>query len=183
MPSHLIFVLPFFLILILRQMNTLVLATLLLVYALADYAYFTRSGFLVKTYATPYKEMADVILNGSHGQNAIVAVDKDGAFPEPLVKHLGGSLRVIRLLGETSAREVLEATQSGPSRPSVIWLWRRTSDVSPGSFITKLEQDLSAGHEVQHREYISYSLPERWARRLLRGPGQPEYYYSLVEFR
>ena len=30
---------------------------------------------------------------------------------------------------------------------------------------------------------MAYSLPERWARRLLRGPGQPEYYYSLSEFR
>jgi hypothetical protein len=183
MPSHLIFALPFFLILILRQMNTLVLATLLLVYALADYAYFTKSGFLVKTYVTPYKEMADVILNGSHGQNAIVAVDVYGAFPDPLSNHLRGSLRIIYLNAESSAREVLEATRSGSSRPSVIWLWRRTSDVSPGRFISKLEQDLSVGHEVQHREYISYSLPERWARRLLRGPGQPEYYYSLAEFR
>jgi hypothetical protein len=39
------------------------------------------------------------------------------------------------------------------------------------------------GREVWHREFVAYSLPERWARRLLRGPGQPEYYYRLSEFR
>ena len=75
MPSHLLFVLPFFLILILRQMNLLAFAALLVLYACADYAYFTRSGFLVKPYAAPYKEMADVIRDGSRGQNAIVAVN------------------------------------------------------------------------------------------------------------
>ena len=183
MPTHLLFVLPFFLILILRQMNPLAFAALLVLYAGADYAYFTRSGFLVKPYATPYKEMADVIRDGSRGQNAIVAVDRHGAFSEPLLNRLGDSVRVIFLDDEASAREVLEAARSGPSGPSVIWLWRRTSDISPGAFVTKLEQDLSVGREVRHREFVAYSLPERWARRLLRGPGQPEYYYHLSEFR
>ena len=183
MPAHLLFVLPFFLILILRQMNPLALAALLILYACADYAYFTKSGFLVKAYAAPYKEMADVIRDGSHGQNAIVAVDRYGAFSQPLVNRLGASVRVIFLDDEVSAREVLDAARSGPSRPSVIWLWRQTTDISPGTFVTKLEQDLSAGHEVRHREFAAYSLPERWARQLLRGPGQPEYYYSLSEFR
>jgi hypothetical protein len=183
MPSHLLFVLPFFLILILRQTNLMAFAALLVLYACADYAYFTRSGFLVKPYATPYKEMADVIRGGSRGQKVMVAVDPYGAFSEPLVNHLGGSVRVIFLDGETSAREVLEVTRSGPSGPSAIWLWRRTRDTSPGTFVTKLEQDLSAGREVRHREFVAYSLPERWALRLLRGPGQPEYYYRLSEFR
>ena len=183
MPAHLLFVLPFFLILILRQMNPLAFAALLVLYASADYAYFTRSGFLVKPYATPYKEMADVIRDGSRGQNAIVAVDPYGAFSQPLLNRLGDSVRVIFLDDEASAREVLEAARSGPSGPSVIWLWRRTSDISPGTFVTKLEQDLSVGREVRHREFVAYSLPERWARRLLRGPGQPEYYYRLSEFR
>ena len=105
------------------------------------------------------------------------------SLTEPLVNRLGGSVRVIFLDDEASAREVLEAARSGPSGPSAIWLWRRTSDISPGTFVTKLEQDLSVGREVRRREFVAYSLPERWARRLLRGPGQPEYYYRLSEFR
>jgi hypothetical protein len=183
MPAHLLFVLPFFLILILRQINPLAFAALLVLYAAADYAYFTRSGFLVKPYAAPYKEVADVIRDGSREHNAIVAVDRFGSFSQPLLNRLGDSVRVIFLDDEASAREVLEASRGGPSGPSVIWLWRRTRDTSPGTFVTKLEQDLSVGHEVQHREFVAYSLPERWARRLLRGPGQPEYYYRLSEFR
>jgi hypothetical protein len=100
------------------------------------------------------------------------------------LNRLSGSVRVIFLNDEASAREVLEAARSRPSQPSeIIWLWRRTRDISPGAFVTKLEQDLSVSHEVRRREFVAYSLPERWARRLLRGPGQPEYYYRLSEFR
>jgi hypothetical protein len=164
-------------------MNTLAFAALLVVYVSADYAYFTRSGFLVKPYATPYQEMADVILDASRGQNAIVAVDRYGAFSEPFVNHLDGSARVIFLDDESSAAEVLEVARTSPGGPSAIWLWRRTSDTSPGTFVTKLEHDLSVGREVRNREFVAYSLPERWARRLLREPGQAEYYYRLSEFR
>ena len=183
MPTQLLFVLPFFLILIVRQMNPLVFVAFLVLYAAADYAYFTRSGFLVKPYATPYQEMADVIRARSRGQNARVAVDPYGVFSQPLLNRLGDSVRVIFLHDEASAGEVLEAARSGPLGSSAILLWRRTSDVSPATFVTKLEQELSVGREVWHREFVAYSLPERWARRLLRGPGQPEYYYLLSEFR
>jgi hypothetical protein len=183
MPTHLMFVLPFFLILIVRQLNTLSFAALLIIYCSADYAYFARSGFLVKPYAAPYKEMADVIRDGSREQNVIAAVSRYGAFSQPLVNRLGDSVRVIYLDDEPSVREVLHAAQNGRSGPSVIWLWRRTSDVSPGAFVTKLEQDLSVAHEVRQYRFVAYSLTERWARRLLRGPGQPQYYYQLTELR
>jgi hypothetical protein len=164
-------------------MNPFVFVAFLVLYAGADYAYFTRSGFLVKPYATPYQEMADVIRERSRGQNTTVAVDPWGVFSQPLLSRLGDTVRVIFLVDEASAREVLEAAQSGPSGSSAILLWRRTSDVSPGTFVTKLERELSLGREVWRREFVPYSLPERWARRLLRGPGQPDYYYRLSEFR
>jgi hypothetical protein len=180
-PNQLLFVLPFFLILIARQLKPLAFAALLVLYTGADYAYFNRSGFLVKPYATPYREMADVILDGSRGQNAIVVMY--GTFSPPLLDRLGGSIRVIFLANADSAREILETARSEPSGRSVIWVWRRTSDTSPGNFVTKLEQDLSVGREVQRHEFITYSQPERWARQLLRGPGQPESYFSLSEFR
>jgi len=183
MPNQFLFALPFFLILIVRQLNLAVLVALLVLYAGADYAYFTRSDFLVKPYATPYQEMADLIRERSRGQHALVALDPNGVFEQPLLNRLGDSVRVMLLNDEDSAREVLEAARNRPSGPSVILLWRRTTDISPGNFVTKLEQDLSAGGAVWQREFVAYSLPERLARRLLRGPGQPEYYYRLSEFQ
>jgi hypothetical protein len=182
-PNHLLFVLPFFLILIVRKMNQFVFLALLVLYASANYAYFTKSGFLVKPYATPYKQMANVIRERSLGQNATVAMDPYGVFLQPLLNRLGDSGRVILLYDEATAREVLDAARSGPSKSPTILLWRRTSDVSPGSFVTKLEKELSVGREVWSRDFVAYSLPERLVRRLLRGPGQADYYYRLSEFR
>jgi hypothetical protein len=182
-PTQLLFVLPFFLILIVRQMNSLVFVALLVLYAAADYAYFARSGFLVKPYATPYEEMARVIRDGSLGENAVVAVDRFGSFTEPLLSRLEPGVRITFLDDQAAANELREAPRGGASGPTVIWLWRRTRDISPGAFVTKLEHDLSVGRKVRHHDFAAYSLPERWIRRLLRGPDQPRYYYSLSEFR
>ena len=183
MPNQLLFILPFFLIFIVKQLNPSAFVALVVLYAGADYAYFTRSDFLVKPYATPYQEMADLIRERSSGQNTLLAVDLHGVFEQPLLSRLSDSVRVILLKDEDSAREVLEAARIRPSGPSVILLWRRTRDISPRNYVTKLEQELSVGREVWYREYVAYSLPERLARRLLRGPGQPEFYYRLSEFR
>ena len=182
-PTQLLFVLPFFLILIVRQMNSLVFVALLVLYAASDYAYFARSGFLVKPYATPYEEMARVIRDGSLGENAVVAVDRFGSFTEPLLSRLEPGVRITFLDDQAAANELREAPRGGPSGPTVIWLWRRTRDLSPGAFVTKLEHDLSVGRKVRHHDFAAYSLPERWIRQLLRGPDQPKYYYSLSEFR
>ena len=180
MPNHLLFVLPFFLLLIVRNMKPAVFVTLLALYASADYAYFTKSGFLVKPYAAPYKEMAEVIRERLNGRDGIVVVDPYGTFSEPLVSRLH-DLRVINLDNEASAREVLQVARGDTS--STILLWRQTTDVSPAGFASKLEQELGVGRDVWRRYFVAYSLPERWARRLLRGAGQPEHYYRLSEFQ
>jgi hypothetical protein len=183
MPAHLLFVLPFFLILLVRQMKPLLFVALLVLYASADYAYFSKSGFLVKPYATPYNEIAGVIRERSRGQNAILAVDTNSVFWPPLLNRLRDNVHVIFLTDQDSARDMMEVAGNEPSGPKIILIWRQTTDVSPDRFVTKLEQDLSVDREVWHREFVAYSLPERWARRLSRGPGQPGYYYRLSEFR
>src|SRR5262249_36647214 len=127
--------------------------------------------------------MADAIRDVSDEKNTLLAVDPNGSFYQPLVDRLGAGIRVIVLEDQDSARKVLEAARSGASRSTAILLWRRTSDVSPGGFVTKLEQDLSVGREIRHWDFVAYSTPERWARQLLRGPGQPEYYYRLSKFQ
>jgi hypothetical protein len=180
MPNQLLWVLPFFLLLIVRKMKPAVFVTLLVLYATADYAYFTKSGFLVKPYAAPYKEMAEVIQERLHGRDGMVVVDPYGVFSQPLVSRLH-DVRVISLDDEASAREVLQVARSDTS--STILVWRQTTDISPASFVSKLEQELSVGRDVWRRDFVAYSLPERWARRLLRGTGQPGFYYQLSEFQ
>jgi hypothetical protein len=181
-PTQLLFALPFFLMLVVRQINRPVFASLLVVYIAADYAYFSGSGFLVKPYATPYKEMARTISNASSGKDAILAVDPFGQFTAPLLSRLEPNVHVIFLEQEAYGRELLEAAQSWQAT-TTIWLWRRTTDTSPGKFVTLFERRLSATRDVREYNFMPYTLAERMAERLLRGPNQPEYYYQLSEFQ
>ncbi len=178
--TGLMFTLPFFLILVVRNMNPVVFAALLLAYVSADYAYFSGSGFLIKPYAAPYREMAAVINNKVPGRDAILAVDGYGSFYEPLLDKLDKNVRVI-ILDDPAAAEAVRSAAciASQSRPPMIWIWRHTRDISPDAFITKLESDLSTSYRAQHYDFLPYSPAERWIRHLLRGPPQSAYYYRL----
>jgi hypothetical protein len=65
----------------------------------------------------------------------------------------------------------------------LVWFWRHTHDTSPDKFVTRLEVELAQGRTVKQYDYLPYSMPERWILRLVRGPGQPEYFYRLSEMR
>jgi hypothetical protein len=156
-PARLLFVLPFFLILLARELKPATLAGLGILYISADYSYFTKTGYLNKAYCAPYEEVAAIIRNGSP-QGAVVMVDADSLTPQPLADRLGSQFTVIPL-----------GVEAG--RAPLMWVWRHTRD-------TPLP-----GREVRTYGFLPYTLPERFALRLLRGPGQPEYFYQLSEIR
>lgn len=182
-PSHMLFVLPFVILLLVKGIevsyrhSTAIFAGLLAVYVLADYSYFTRSGFLNKEYCVPYEEMAAVIRNGSPTTGAVLFVDEYSSFPEPLLNRLGKEVRVVPLEEETAQREA----DAMRGKPAVIWFWHHTHDTSPGGFVTRLEKQLSQGRTVRQYDYLPYSQPERWTLRWLRGADQPGYFYQLLE--
>ena len=64
-----------------------------------------ETASLVKPYATPYKEMADVIRDGSRGGTALVALDMYGALPDPVLSRLGNSIQVNFMKDEASASQ------------------------------------------------------------------------------
>jgi hypothetical protein len=183
-PAHMLFVLPFFVLLLVKGIDTsyeharAILASFLAIYVLADYSYFTRSGFLNKAYCVPYEEMAAQIRNGSETSSAVLFVDAYSSFPIPLVDQLGSEVRVFPVDADNTAQEEVDALRG---KPAVIWFWRHTHDTSPAGISTRLEKELSQNRTVQQYDYLPYSEPERWILRLLRGPGQPGYFYRLTE--
>jgi hypothetical protein len=167
-------------LLLVRDVKPLALVVLALLYVFADYSYFTKTGYLNKSYCVPYEEMAATISNASRGQTTVVLIDGYNSFSEPLLGRLDPGTRTILVDSEESAELVREAIQQ---KPAVIWFWRDTHDTSPGGFVSKLEEQLREGRTVTEYGYLPYSQPERWALRMLRGPGQPEYFYELTELR
>jgi hypothetical protein len=183
--SHVLFALPFFLMLLVMgiqstyRRSSMIFACLLVVYVSADYCYFTKTGYLGKGLCAPYGEVAAVIRNRSPAEGAVV-LDDDSLIPELLSDALGPEIRVIVPVSEQSAYKQLE---DAGHRPTVIWFWRRTHDTSPSGWVSHLEKELSQGRVVRQYSYLPYTAPERWVLRVLRGPGQPSCYFSLSEIR
>jgi hypothetical protein len=188
-PARVLFALPFFLILLAKgidssRLGSILFAGLLVIYISGDYNYFAKIGYLNKAYCVPYQEMAAVITHDSArdspASTAVLLIDGYSSVSEPLLNRLGKGVRVISLDNEQAADEELESVRHGPG---VIWFWRRTHDTSPDKFVSRLEAELARGRLVKQYDYLPYSKPERWILRLLRGPGQPEYFYRLSEMR
>ena len=182
-PARVLFALPFFLILLVKGIDlsprgSLVFAGLLVVYICGDYSYFAKVGYLNKAYCVPYQEMAAVIVRDSPAQGSVLLVDGYSSVPDPLMSHLEQRVRVIVLNDEQSSERDLETVRH---KPGTIWIWRHTHDTSPDQFVTKLEAELGRDRTVRQYDYLPYSMPERWVLRLLRGPGQPAYFYQLSE--
>jgi hypothetical protein len=180
-PSHLLFVLPFFLILLVKGIDAthrgpLVFAGLLVIYISGDYSYFAKIGYLNKSYCVPYQAMAAVIMRDSPATGAVLLVD--GSVSAPLLDRLGKGVRVIYLNDERIAEPEVETIRH---QAGVIWLWQHTHDTSPDKSFARLEAELARDRTVKQFDYLPYSMPERWILRLLRGPGQPEYFYRLSE--
>jgi len=184
-PARVLFALPFFLILLVKGIDAshrgaLVFAVLLVVYISGDYNYFAKIGYLNKGYCVPYQEMAAVIARDSPPGGAVLIVDEYNSMASPLLYQLGKGVQVISLDDEQSAERELETVRH---QPGTVWFWRHTHDTSPDNFVSRLEAELAQGRLVRQYDYLPYSMPERWILRLLRGPGQPEYFYRLSEMR
>jgi Dolichyl-phosphate-mannose-protein mannosyltransferase len=184
-PSHLLFVLPFFLILLVKGIDashrgSLVFAGLLVVYISGDYSYFAKIGYLDKAYCVPYQTMAAVIMRDSPASGAVLLVDRYSFIVDPLLNHLGKGVQVITLIDEQSAQRDLETIRNNPG---IVWFLRHTHDTSPDEFVTRMEVELARGRTVKQYDYLPYSMPEHWILDWLRGPGQPEYFFRLSEMR
>jgi hypothetical protein len=185
-PSHMLFALPFFILLLIKGIeasyrhSSVIFAGLLAVYVLADYSYFTKGGFLNKEYCVPYEQMAAVIRNGSPTAGAVLFVDEYSSFPNPLLNRLGREVHVVPVGEQNAAQKEVDMLRD---KPTVIWFWRHTHDTSPAGMEARLEKELSQNRTVRQYDYLPYSQPERCILRILRGPDQPGYFYRLTEMR
>jgi len=183
-PARQLFVLPFFLILIVMgartmRYGTIVLAAIAAVYLAGDYNYFTTTGFLNKEYCAPFGEMAATINGQSPQAGAVVALDDESTFLDPLVGRLNPRLHVVELQTVDSATPAMQAYAG---RPGVIWILRHSHDTSESQWVSKLEDEIAHGRSVKQFGFLPYSGLEYRILTALRGPGQPRYFYILDRY-
>lgn len=179
-PARLLFLLPFFLLLLVRgaersrRAGWIVCGAMLLLSAGSITSYFRRADFLNKAYVLPYSQIADVISRGSARQRAVVVADVSNTDPWPLTSLLSSEIPIVP--APAAVRERVEGA-------GVIWCFRNTHDTSPAGLNRSIERELAEGRQVRTHLFVPYSRRDRLFMRLLGWTEQPTHYVQLLEMR
>ncbi len=186
-PARLLFVLPFFLLLLVRgaersrRAGWIVCSAMVLLSVGSITSYFRQADFLNKAYVLPYSQIAGVINRGSARQRAVVVADVSNTDPGPLTSQLSSEISMIPASPETTPAAVRErVTRAGAG---VIWCFRNTHDTSPAGLNRSIERELAEGRQVRTHLFVPYSERDRFMMRLLGWVEQPTHYVQLLEMR
>jgi hypothetical protein len=182
-PARMLFVLPFFLLLVAqgaqtnRRWGNLAVAAMLLLSLSGIWCYFYRTGFRNKEYPLPIQRIADRILRDSRAPDSAILVDSTNSDPIALLYALNRQRPFLQTaLPETSSE--LTRLLDDP-RVRTIWFLRNTHDVSPTRLNTQFEAQLRTRMTETVHSYEPYTPLEHF----LMGEKAPRYFHELLEFR
>jgi hypothetical protein len=186
-PARMLFVLPFFLLLVAqgatqgsgasRRWGNLAVAAMLLISLSGIWCYFHKTGFRNKQYPLPIQQIADRILRDSRAVDSAILVDSTNSDPIALLYALNRQRPYLQTaLPETPAE--LTRLLADP-QVRTIWFLRNTHDVSPNGLNTQFQTQLRARMTETVYPYEPYTPLEHF----LMGSQAPRYFHELLEFR
>ena len=189
--ARLLFVLPFYLLLLLAgrerkpRSGTVICAGLLVVSLGSLTSYFSKQGFLNQGYLVPFGEIARYVRANSTAAGApatrtLLLVEGYNTDPSPLLAALNGHIECIKVRGEST--ETLALKLVNEQRFDTLWYLRNTHDISPGGVISRIESEAAARYHGQEHLFVPYSTADQWMARLLGWPPRT-HHYRLTEFR
>ncbi len=199
-PARMLFVLPFFLLLIAQgaargagvapRWGNMAVAAMLLVSLSGVWCYFHKTGFRNKQYPMPMQEIADRILRDSGDGDSAILVDSSNSDPVALAYALGGQ----RSFLQTSLPETADALTRLLEEPGVrtVWFLRNTHDVSTAGLNGQFQARIRARMAETVHPFEPYTRLERVimgtgmgrAMSMARGTHEvPRYFHELLEFR
>jgi len=182
-PARLLFVLPFFLMLIAcgsavsRWGRPVVAATLLLSVS-GMWCYFQKTGFRNKQYPMPIREIASRIVSESAAGDSAILVDSTNSDPIALTYALSVR-RSVLYTDQPETPGELTRLLADP-RVHTVWFLRNTHDVSPAGLNSMFLTELRARMTETVQPYEPYTPLER---ALMGSPEAPRYFHELIEFR
>jgi hypothetical protein len=187
-PARLLFLFPFYLILLVTgreafpRAATAILALLALLSCAGVQSYFERSDFLNKGYAMPYREMAAHISRASAPGRSLVVVDATNLDAMVFQYYLGPDWNVVLVnTPESLTRAVQLAVDPRAER---LWYLRNTHDVTPGLVNDRLERELTSTWIHGTREgYLPFSPLQRELAYRLGMPSPPSFFAVLLDLR
>jgi hypothetical protein len=196
-PARMLFVLPFFLLLIAQgaagggdrgipRWGNLAVAAMLLVSLSGVWCYFHKTGFRNKQYPLPMQEIAARILRESSAQDSAILVDSTNSDPVALAY----ALYPQRFILQTSLAETPAALTGLLADPRVrtVWFLRNTHDVSPSGLNAQFQAQIRARMAETIHPFEAYTPLERVIVGTLMGTAwgsheAPRYFHELLEFR
>jgi len=178
-PARMLFVLPFFLLLVVRgaasAWGRVAVAAMLLLSVSGIACYFNKAGFRNKEYPMPIGEIAGQILRESGAEDSVVLVDNANSDWTAMLY----ALHPRRSLLQTGLPETQAAIARALEDPRIhtVWFLRSTRDITGlnGKFAAMLRARMS---ERVH-SYEAYTPLER---RVM-GAGAPAYFQELAEYK
>ncbi len=186
-PARLLFLLPFFLLLVVLgaerspRIGWLVCGGMLCLSVGSLASYFHKQDFLNKAYLLPYDEIAHVISKGSAGAKAALIADSCNTDPAPLADLIPRQVAMVVVSPKstaTSLRRDIAVTGA-----TVVWYFRNTHDTSPGGLNRLMEKELAAGRSVRQYLFVPYSQRDRFFMKALGWQERPAYFVQLLEIR
>jgi hypothetical protein len=182
-PARMLFVLPFFLLLLARgacvwpRWGNPALAAMLLFSLSGIWCYFQKIGFRNKQYPMPIHEIAFHIRRNSSAQDSAILVDSTNSDPIALQYALSPQ----RSFLQTGLPETPNAVTGLLADPKVrtVWFLCNTHDVSPGGLNARFRAQLRSRMTETVFSYEPYTPLERF----LMGAGAPRYFHELIEFQ
>jgi hypothetical protein len=187
-PARLLFLLPFFLLLLAagagvhRRAGNVVLGAMLLLSLSGDWCYFQRASFRNKQYPMPMREIAAQIRENSSADSSVILVDSANSDPTALEYALGPGHPFLQTTFPDTGRKL--ASRMADRRVRTVWFLRNTHDVTPGALNTRFEEQVGAALTPTTTYYYQpYSLLERALMSALGTPEPPWYFHELLLFR
>ncbi len=186
-PARLLFLLPFYLLLLVRgkerepRLGLAVCSAVLLVGMSSLWSYSHKADFLNKGYLLPFEEMAAYLEDQPGAETALILVDRWNSDPQPFLATLGDCFSPLPIHGKKSVGRARQRVRR--DRPQRIWYLRNTHDISPDSLHKRLEAELAAAYDGRRHLFLPYSPLDRVAARLLGDNNPPTHHYQVLELR
>ncbi len=186
-PARLLFVYPFFLLLLVHgrsrapRFGNAVCAGLLCVSLAGVGAYFRQEGFLNKSYLIPFDAIAALIRERSLVGETSVVLDEYSTNAKSLLRRLPAGVPGILLSSAEAAGRVRDLAREPTG--ATVWLVRNTHDVSPGGLVPALEAELGQRYALRRHFFVPYATVDRIAMRLAGWRERPDYMIEVVEMR
>jgi hypothetical protein len=186
-PARLLFLLPFYFLLLvngrerLPRAGSIVLGSLLILSLAGIASYYQRENFLNKGYVIPFDEIAAAVNRELPRGQGFLIVDGSNTQPTPLLAALPEGVRHLTSY-DARALEAVRAVARDP-RIQIVWFLRNTHDVTPERVNTQIESVLSRGFLwTAQRSYVAYNAVDRAGMKLLGWPSQPSHVLEMLEF-